>query len=514
MDLQPGKFGGWIVLTALVSASAAADGNDTAAEQPKQLALLQGHSNAVRCLALSPDGKTLVSGSDDLTVRVWRVSGGNLRATLRGHQARIEFVAITPDGSTIVSADRDGIIKVWDAAASRQRNQLTEQGENLASMILGDDGRTLFLAWSDNRLQRWELGALRPAATLSYETNRCWSMAISSDGSLFAWGDREEDKRLRLWDFASGKELSPPGDGRDIAPQCFSQDGKSLVVIIHSQDKIEMREVATGKTRCVLRDVEEGQLMALALHPGGRMLSAASIAGKGEVRFWDLAAAKPAGAAHGGSQGIEAIAFSADGSALAAVEGPDTAIRVWDVSHFWKSSRVAAAQLSQPQLESLWTDLADDDAAKAFRAMWRLAAANQDELSWFARRLRPAAVADPKLTGPLIAALEDDDFEVREKAARDLLDFGDLAAPDLRDALAAGPSPETRQRAGAILERLASGHDLAPQRLRELRAVEALENAGTPEARQLLARLAGGIAEARLTREAKASLARLARRNR
>jgi hypothetical protein len=79
----------------------------------------------------------------------------------------------------------------------------------------------------------------------------------------------------------------------------------------------------------------------------------------------------------------------------------------------------------------------------------------------------------------------------------------------MRQALAGRPSPEVRRRLGELLQRL---DPLAsPELLRGLRAVQVLEQVGTPEARDLLRTLAGGVPEARLTQEAKASLQRLAR---
>jgi hypothetical protein len=86
---------------------------------------------------------------------------------------------------------------------------------------------------------------------------------------------------------------------------------------------------------------------------------------------------------------------------------------------------------------------------------------------------------------------------------------GESAAPALRQALTAAPSMEVRERIEALLRRLDA---LPADRLRTLRAVEVLEYSATPEARALLERLSGGLAEARLTREAKASVERLARR--
>jgi hypothetical protein len=107
-----------------------------------------------------------------------------------------------------------------------------------------------------------------------------------------------------------------------------------------------------------------------------------------------------------------------------------------------------------------------------------------------------------------VSELDNQQFNVRDKASQELEKLGERATPSLRKALKRKPSLEARRKLEQLLERL-EGFPLSPERLREIRAVEALEHIGSTEARQLLQSLATGVPEARLTREAKASLDRL-----
>jgi hypothetical protein len=109
-----------------------------------------------------------------------------------------------------------------------------------------------------------------------------------------------------------------------------------------------------------------------------------------------------------------------------------------------------------------------------------------------------------------IADLDSDDFATRRDAARELEGIADLAESALRKVLQGTPTEELRRQATRLLERIAT---LSTERLRHVRAVEALEYMGTPEARKLLEVVAEGAPEARLTREAKAALERLNRRS-
>jgi hypothetical protein len=131
---------------------------------------------------------------------------------------------------------------------------------------------------------------------------------------------------------------------------------------------------------------------------------------------------------------------------------------------------------------------------------------------FLAKLMRPqAASADPHTIAALVGDLDSNQFTVREKAMQALEKLGKVAEPALRTALAARqPSLEIRRRMERILEKL-EGPVTAPERLRELRALEVLEQIGSAEARQLLETLAQGAADAPLTQEARTALRRLAR---
>jgi hypothetical protein len=124
-------------------------------------------------------------------------------------------------------------------------------------------------------------------------------------------------------------------------------------------------------------------------------------------------------------------------------------------------------------------------------------------------------VIDRQRIQGLLADLNSDRFEVRDRASRELIRLGEQVDLFLRELLVGKPPLEVRKRIEAIREEIlltARGVVLPGETLRSLRAIQVLERIGSEEALRILDRLAKGASEARLTREAKASLQRLARR--
>lgn len=124
-------------------------------------------------------------------------------------------------------------------------------------------------------------------------------------------------------------------------------------------------------------------------------------------------------------------------------------------------------------------------------------------------RLQIKPAPDPKDVAVLIADLDAEDFAVRTKAAEKLEELGAAAEPALRKALRGGLSAEVQRQVERLVERLGA---VSPEQLQVVRALEVLERLDIPESRQLLEKLAAGLADAYLTKEAKAITRRLASR--
>jgi hypothetical protein len=189
--------------------------------------------------------------------------------------------------------------------------------------------------------------------------------------------------------------------------------------------------------------------------------------------------------------------------------GADMTALVWDVSQLPRKQRPKAAALGVGEFRRLWDDLAGADAAHADEAIHRLAVGREQAVGLMRDRLEPVRF-DGQRVATLVTDLESRQYRVRSHARTELERLGECAAPALRAALSGKPPLETRRVVEELLEKI-SRRELTPEQTRSLRALEVLEQVGTPGAVRLLETLAKGAPEALLTREAKASLSRLAK---
>lgn len=521
-------------------------------------------------LTLSPDGKTLAAVMrQGRAIQLLDMANGKPRPALAGHLAHVKLSALTSDGRFAITVDAEGALFLWDATAGRIRRALKGHDGPIFSLQLAPDGRTLYTLGWDKTLRFWDLGngeerrrislgqefapsgygalALSPdggtlAVLGSTKANRLldttsgrelhrfegpkWirGAAFTADGrSLVVWSG---DMQVRICDGRTGRLLrtyplpkefrSEGGFSGSLAPPAFfnaavSPDGR-LLALCHFTDNLDkskyiiiLKDLATGRDVRRL-DHLPANVDRLAFAPDGRL-----VAWSGEkdcsIHLVETASGGERRRLPGHTGGrIHQLAFSADGTRLIS-SGSETTALVWDVRGPSEHLPATAAEM-----EALWIDLAGTDANRAYRAIRKFAAAPAAAVPLLRERLRPVPDMDAKRLARLIEDLDSDDFAIRQKATADLEEFGERALPAFRKALEGKAPLETRRRLEDLRdEAQRAWWDVSGERLQLLRAVEALELAGTKEAREALQTLAAGAAGARLTEEAKAALERLQR---
>jgi hypothetical protein len=330
-------------------------------------------------------------------------------------------------------------------------------------------------------------------------------LSVSADGGTLAvCGSVGSQGRVYLLDAATGKErlVLPPFAG--VIRQVSLLPGNRLIATLDQDEGAVIRETVSGRSRVTAPELSEAYWMAVS--PDGRWLAVACRDGK--VRIWDVWAAREAHSFESQTGPVCALAFSPDGRLLGTA-AQDTSVLIWDLSAL-RPAPMGDADPSPRQLAQLWDDLADH-GPKAHAAVAALTAAPRRSVAFLGTHLPPAERVEPERLKRLLRDLDDEEFAVRSRAAKELARRAELIGPALRQFLAGNPSPEARRTVADLVAALDAGVPPSEQ-LRDLRAVEVLERIGTPEAIEVLRRLTSGVAESRLTQEAKAALRTLERR--
>lgn len=498
-------------------------------------------------VALSPDGKTLANAQGQ-RVRLWNTDTWQEIGPGSGHSEPVQAVAFSPDGRTIATGGLDGSLIQWAWPEAREQRRIEGIGSHwgVEHLTFSPDGHTLAAtAWInyDDTFFLFDAATGAPISRFGKDHQGRGPVAFLPGGpEVLTAGP--SDGSLAVWDAASGRLLRSVGKRRGRIHALQPMPGTGTAWWAGEFQGLGLRDLKTGEDLRVLTggshdseaqlavspdghwlavgnrvwDVKTGEVVAeggdtaAAISPDGRLLASV----KNGIVFWEALTRQEIYTVGVDMGQVNALAFSPDGTVLAAAGYADTLI--WDMTGRLRNGRLSALEPTQAEMESLWQRLGGDDAWAAHQAAWALAAAGKAAVQFLAHRLRPAPIPDPLRIETLRARLADPDYDARELAARKLLDLGLELRPEQREALR---RPDTRYAIAqsALLDfqhepepRLLPPPELLPlpERLRSSRAVAALERSKAPAAAEsLLESLADGAPQAPLTREAKAALARV-----
>jgi WD40 repeat protein len=473
---------------------------------------IPGHRDPVVSLTFSPDGRSLASGADgDGIAYVWDVATGKARHQLTGHYYSAASAAFSPNGTLLATGDGtkahnsdvEAQVRVWDLRDGRLRRQFTAHIGGVQDLVWSPGGTALASAGWDARVRLWEVPAGRRLAqarggdgrrAVSFSADGELLLLATLPGELAVWrGDL--DRRLR--------DVGEQGRGRrNLAFAALTRDGKTVFSLERGQEyrssgELRIWDTASGR---LVRSISTGPSLRLnglepyALSPDGKLFAqVADDRREAVIQVYSVDAGKLLVELRGHKKWVTALALSPDGRTLAS-GGWDTTILLWDVGRL--------------RLEFLLTEWLAGEAAAKDTAR-RLAADPGQAVPPIRECLARAAAAERRVRR-LVAGLDDDSFETRERATKELAELGPEAGYALRQALEGDVSPEARTRAERALKEIGGRHADAgrftPERLRV--ALSLLEEIEAPEAGKALEALVEGDTEASVTREARAALER------
>lgn len=429
-------------------------------ETGEEIQRLEHQLASGRALAISPNGKLIASGAGKIAL--WDTTRWTLLRDWQPPNIVTCGLAFSPDGKLLASVTILEIVHVWEVATGRNLHEFRQEQFSLLDVpvTFSPDGLTVASGRWDGKIRTWCVASGKKSLEIAAHNERISALSYSPDGHFLVSGSA--DGSIRMWGLIAGKfgKVIEPHNGT-INCVSFSADGR-MIAVGTSENSVSLWEVSTGFCRRTFLG-HRGEVNCVAFSPNGKTLISGS---------------------------------------------DDKTVLVWGLAtHPAKEQANAPHIESKTALGTLWDQLGDFDARKAYQAILLMLENPTSSVPFLKQRLTPAERMNSQQLERLIKDLESPEAIARENASNQLQKIIDQAEGPLRSSIALNPSEDFRKRVKELLASL----DVckSSERLRSIRAVEALETIHTSEAVDVLQHLAVGAPDALLTKEAKASLKRL-----
>jgi len=319
------------------------------------------HGSAVTSVAFSSDGRLMVTGGEDGTVKLWRNEKPSyqLVETLPSETGMVTAVTFSPSRQLLAATSWDGFATLWNTESGLRKSQLKTSIHPALCLAFSPDGRYLAVGGGSHTadaregfdIEIWDLAAHRRKTTLEGHHSDVNSIVFSSDGHLLVSGSK--DQTVRIWDTDTGRTIRVlRHHRRPVTAVAFSPD--YAILATSSARTIKLLNRDDWSLRTVFRYPGHG-ITSFAFAPEGGTL--ASAGADGSVRIWDIAAGQLSETIRGHADDVTSVAFSPDGQWLLTGSADHTA-RIWDVRK----------HLRQPELDvrgSLWNRIAISSTGKS-----------------------------------------------------------------------------------------------------------------------------------------------------
>jgi WD40 repeat protein/serine/threonine protein kinase len=285
-------------------------------------------------LTFSPDGRHIASSSlnTDNSFVVWDARTGAVVRVVRGHTDNVHCLRYSPDGRLLATGAADGGVKLWDVATFRQVHSLDAHPATVSGLAFSPDGARLATAGHDGTVRVWETATAAPALEpLHGHTGAALGVAFSPDGKRIA--SAGYDKTVRVWDATSGRsKITLRGHTDMVWSVDFSRDGQRLVSgsfdsTARIWDATPLEETSTTGEFSIAGHSD--RVNSVAFSPDGRYL--ASGGWDHTVRLWDARTGEELRTLAGHHASVWCVAFSPDSSRVASASW-DKTVKVWDTA--------------------------------------------------------------------------------------------------------------------------------------------------------------------------------------
>ena len=283
--------------------------------------VLRGHSQTVDDVAFAPDGRHLITTSDDATLRLWDIKSGGVRV-LTGHTDEVWRLVFSPDGRSFATASKDRTARIWNQDTGESRVLAGHPGP-VDSVAYTPDGRHLVVTnRGDDLVRIWSVATGTLERTLKTGLRPLSMLALSPDGR-YALVHELEGSRAQILDLKTGASHTLEHEGT-VKAIAFSPRG-DLAVTGSLDETVRAWDPRTGKGRLLGQRL--GGISYLAFSRDGARLAAGT--SEGQLRLWNLDTGKSdLVGSHEGR--INEILFSRDGR-LVATSSDDRSARLWEL---------------------------------------------------------------------------------------------------------------------------------------------------------------------------------------